>query len=532
MKKKLLIVFTLILSCTYYSCTSLEPDVFSQITIDKLLANAKESSPYLLAPMYGQLRWFNEDRQVWDLCELGTDAWVIPTNSDGGWYDGGIWLRLDNHEWQPTDPHFSNVWNTLWYGITSCCNRVLYQFDQAGVKLDEGVVAEVKVSRAYYYYYLLSLFGNVPIMTTYDVPNGYMPTTSSRKDVYNFVVSELRNNMDKLTESKEYSSFNKWSAKQLLAKVYLNAESWLGSDYASKRDSCLILCNEIIASGKYQLDPSFSDIFSLKNELSPEIIFAIPYDETTGTPILHCIYAKTQHWLCKPIYNASSGGYNGLRATPSFVNTFDATSPFNYNDKRYKQSYIMGQQYDYLTHDSLFFTDGKTPYNHINSIASITAAKEFDGYRFGKYEIKIGQKWATDQDWVAFRYSETLMMKAECLLRAGNAQEAADIVNLVRSRSFDVSLPNSVRMLTADQLNGNTIVDGISVKYGEFLNELGREFAGEGMRREQMIRWDIYTKGSWTFHTPKNLDYLKLFPIPDNARLSNPNLSQNDGYPN
>ena len=81
-----------------------------------------------------------------------------------------------------------------------------------------------------------------------------------------------------------------------------------------------------------------------------------------------------------------------------------------------------GQQYDYLTKQPLYFTDGVTPFNYVNEIASIDAAREFDGYRFGKYEVKIGQKWETDQDWVVFRFGETLMMKAECMLRDGDAQ--------------------------------------------------------------------------------------------------------------
>lgn len=501
------------------------------MTMDKLTSEAQNNSKYLLAPMYGQMRWFNEDRSIWDLQEIGTDAWVIPTNTDGGWYDGGIWLRLDNHDWKSVDPHFQNCWSHCWYGITTCCNRVIYQLQQAGANIDESTMAEIRTARAFYYYQLLSLYGNVPITTDFNVPKGYMPETRDRKDVYNFVVHELRECMDKLPEEARYSRFNKWAAKQMLAKVYLNAESWLGSDYASKRDSTIILCNEIIASGKYSLDSSFSHIFSLDNENSPEIIFAIPYDETTGTPIFHCIYAKTQHWLAKPIYNAGAAGYNGLRAIPSYVKeTFDAVDEFHYNDKRYKETYCMGQQYNYTTHDSLFFTDGVTPFKYVNSIASINGAKEFDGYRFGKYEIKIGQKWETDQDCVVYRYAETLLMKAECLLRKGDAEGAADIVNQVRARDFDISLPDSIKKLTASQLSATEEVDGVQVKYGEFLKELGREFTGEAKRREQLIRWGLYTKGSWTFHTPNNHKYQELFPIPSAELLSNINLRQNDGY--
>jgi hypothetical protein len=131
-----------------------------------------------------------------------------------------------------------------------------------------------------------------------------------------------------------------------------------------------------------------------------------------------------------------------------------------------------------------------------------------------------------------YRYGETLMMKAECLLRNGDAQGAADIVNEIRSRSFSEDLPDEVRKLTAAQLEAITEVNGVQVKYGEFLQELGREFCGEAMRREQLIRFDdVYTKGSWWGHTPSNETYRHLYPIPDSERTTNTKLKQNDGYP-
>ena len=508
------------------------------------MSSADVTTGYILSPVYGQMRWFYEDRSVWDLNELGTDAWLIPINTDGGWNDEGIWQRLNKHEWKTTDPHFEEVWRHLWYGINTCCNRVLYQLESSGVELNERTVAEIKVARAHYYYYLLSFFGNVPIETQYDVPDGYLPQTRTRQEVYDFVVKEIRENMEMLTEEKTYSTFNKWAAKHMLAKVYLNAEAWLGPEYASKRDSTLILCNEIIDSGKYSLDPDFSMPFALDNNTSNEVIFSIPYDETSainGHPILHCIYAKTMHYQGAPVYNAASAGYNGLRANPQYVEeVWDAEEdpethnliPGTDHDRRYSKTYLMGQQYNMLTGDSLFFVGHTKPYNHTNYISSVTAADEFEGYRFSKYEIKEGQKWETDQDWTVYRYAETLLMKAECLLRAGDAQGAVDIVNDVRARSFSESLPENERKLTSDQISATVEVDGVPVKYGEFLNEIGRELCGEGMRREQLLRFDdLYIKGSWWAHPASGQEYLKLFPIPQDERITNPNLKQNDGYP-
>lgn len=77
--KRTIIALAAALGCM--ACTNLDPVVYSSITMDQLMENADENSGYMLAPVYGQMRWFNEDRSVWDLYELGTDAWVIPINT-------------------------------------------------------------------------------------------------------------------------------------------------------------------------------------------------------------------------------------------------------------------------------------------------------------------------------------------------------------------------------------------------------------------------------------------------------------------
>lgn len=502
-----------------FSCTNLDETVYSEITEDAL---SDDNLVYMLAPIYGQYRWLLEWRSAWDITEESTDAWVTPTNSDGGWYDGGIYQRLHLHTWATYDPHFDDVWSHLYYGV-STCNRVIYQIQEKGElsNKEQQIVSEIKVARAYYYYLLCSYFGNVPIVDRHDVPENYLPATRSRKDVFYFIVNELKNNYDKLSEEPNFGRFNKWSAKHLLAKSYQNAEVWIGEN---KLDSCLIQCNDIISSRKYELDSKFSNIFSLNNQSSKEVIFAFPNDEKNGVPVLFVCYTKTRHWLNGPSFNASASGYNGLRAVPSFIDTF------NPNDGRLADTYAMGQQYNMNTGKPLYFTDNTTPFIYTKDISSFTSAGEFDGYRFAKYEIKIGQKNETDQDWVAFRYGETLMMKAECLLRSGGSQAAADIVNEVRKRNFAESVSDNIKKLTAQQLEANTIVDNVSVQYGEFLNELGREFAGEMLRREQLLRWDLFTKGTWTFHEPSNSEHLKLFPIPEAKRQANINLEQNDKY--
>ena len=116
------------------------------------------------------------------------------------------------------------------------------------------------------------------------------------------------------------------------------------------------------------------------------------------------------------------------------------------------------------------------------------------------------------------------MTKAECILRTGgNSQDAADLVNEVRRRNFDTT-----NELTGAELEATISCNGVPVKYGRLLQELGVEFALEGLRRSQLIRFDDnYTKGTWWEHTPTNDTKRNLMLIPFDQLQRNSNLVQN-----
>ena len=139
----------------------------------------------------------------------------------------------------------------------------------------------------------------------------------------------------------------------------------------------------------------------------------------------------------------------------------------------------------------------------------------------------MGTSRALDNDWVAMRYAEVYFMKAECILRTnGNANEAAELINAVRQRAFDGEYE-----LTGEDLLKTIDVNGAPVRFGVLLQEWGREFALEGLRRTQLIRFDNnFTKGEWTFHEPSNASYLNLFPVPLSEIQANNKLKQNEGY--
>jgi len=133
------------------------------------------------------------------------------------------------------------------------------------------------------------------------------------------------------------------------------------------------------------------------------------------------------------------------------------------------------------------------------------------------------------------------MMKAECLLRTGHADDAAALVTQVRQRDF-TNTPAKATVTGAQLQQGSVyqygywdngaitqLQGGSDISFGRFLDELGWEFAAEGHRRSDIIRFGVFTTKMWFQHASSSQDKT-LFPIPATELNKNPNLHQNTGY--
>ncbi|WP_294593789.1 RagB/SusD family nutrient uptake outer membrane protein [uncultured Bacteroides sp.] len=505
----------------FSACTNLDEEVFSSIPEKDFY---KTESEFLAAmvPVYSSMRALTDWQNWWDLEET-TDVCVTPVKNHGLWYDGGIYIRLHQQSWTEEDPHLNAIWSTLYAGVSSA-NRVLYQFENSTIEMPsrKNYISELKVARAFYYYLLLETFGNIPIIDRFDVPDGYLPATESRAKVFEFIETELKNNIDNLSEERlsTYGRFNKWNAKMLLARMYLNAEAWIGKPMYTE---CKNLCDEIIIANKYRLDGDYSLPFSTNNELSNETMFVIPFDETKSGGQIYMWARKTLHYSQMQTFSLQATWLDGgCLGVPTFFDNYVE------GDKRLEKTWRMGQQY--ALDGTPLWTNGwcgdpQMLLSYTRDVTNISGdATMYQGYRFGKYEVKVGATGTPDNDYVIMRYAEVLMMKAECILRTGgNAQDAADLVNEVRKRNFE-----STNTLTGAELEATTTINGVPVKYGRLLQELGVEFALEGLRRSQLIRFDDnFTKGTWWEHQPTNDKKRNLMLIPFDQLQRNSKLVQN-----
>jgi hypothetical protein len=507
-----------------YSCTDLKEEVYSEVLASSYQPTEKDL-PAIVAPVYSSLRSLMAGWQgYFDLQEEAADAIITPSRPNG-WDDAGTYKRMHYHTWTSLQDQPANTWFSSFSSITTA-NRVISQIESGEIPITTGkenTVAELKAVRALAYYLLLDNHGNVPVVT--DFKDISLPKQSTRKEVYDFIIKELNDAVPNLSENAAttYGQLNKWGAKALLAKIYLNAEVYTGTPQWAK---AIETADEVIKSGKYVLDANYSDIFTWTNFNSKEIIFAIPYDEIYGTG--NIIHMKTLDPLSRTVYPMNAGPWGGNCAVPQFIDTYDA------DDSRLADTWIMGPQKNATT-GAVVITYGK-------AVPTMEKTASSDGFRIGKFKIKPNATGSLDNDFPLLRYADVLMIKAEALLRTGKADEAAVIVTDVRKRAFKNN-PAKATVTAADLAKGSkynygyqatdgTITErqgGDDIKFGRFFDELGWEFAAEAHRRQDMIRFGVFGTKKWFNHRPQ-AGQRALFPIPQSELDKNTNLKQNPGY--
>ncbi|MBN8652723.1 MAG: RagB/SusD family nutrient uptake outer membrane protein [Cytophagales bacterium] len=437
--------------------------------------------------------------------EVSSDEAVI-TQKGGDWFDGGVWLRMHRHEFDPQVGGINGAWGDSYGGITQC-NSLLASTD-ALVSTPEAK-AQLRFLRAYFYWRLLDVFGNVKITTQplVDVPQ------SPRIDVYNFVVSELLAVIPDLPSDKEvYGRVNRYGAYALLSRLYLNAKVYKGlaNHDPADLDAAIAAADQVINSGLYTLDQEYKDVFDPDNIDAKETIFVAPFDENSGQGMNFAM--MTLHYPSQLTFDLTEQPWNGYSTLEEFYNSYDAT------DKRRTQNFVVGPQVDLNGNpilDLAFDPDDEdgAPINYTPEINQLApSGSRQAGARLGKFNFKIGTRANMDNDFPLLRLGEVLLNKAEAEFRKNGGGLAS--INLLRARATVGSLG--------------------SLTEGVILAERGRELFQEALRRTDLIRFGAWTNAWWEKPSTVAKPHQILMPIPieqinATAGTANP-LTQNPGY--
>jgi len=168
---------------------------------------------------------------------------------------------------------------------------------------------------------------------------------------------------------------------------------------------------------------------------------------------------------------------------------------------------LEGEQINLAT-GSVLIMDSGEPLIYTEEIVDFTNAKQNEGVRLNKYEVKEGEKWERDHDLVVMRYADILMMQAESYMRLGTPELARPFIDQITQRAGT----ETPQVIDLNYLN----------------DELLREFLFEGRRRTDNIRFGTFFEPWWEKgSTPKSYG---IYPIPKTELDKNKNLVQNPGY--
>lgn len=495
-----------ILACLFLfftGCTKLDEETFGSLSPDNFYRTEKEALSSV-AGVYSLLSQVVHIGDPWRVEQFGTDEFVVPGRASGGWFDQSQ-IDIIQHNVKPDNGRTATAWVNIFQEIGTA-NAVLQSLETSPNSANlKPLIAETRALRAYGYFYAMDLWGNVPIVTTARIDPKNLPTTNTRKEVFEFVTSEMLKAVEDLPSVKTvmktsyYPRFTKEAIYAALATIYLNGQVYAGTPYW---DKTLEMCEKVIGTGAYKLETDVADNFKSTNEdKSTEIISSFSVDPNKNAGGNQFIL-YTQHALDQKKYNLPFIPADGYSTTQEALD--------RYEDKDNRKKLIeYGPQY-YLDGSPMLLPNGQQLV--LIPVKDLVGAEDNEGYKVLKY-TPVGAKFVGfngDNDLVLIRYADVLLMKAEALFRTGKTTEALDLVNQVRNRSKATPL----QTLTLKDLE----------------DERAREFIWEGQRRRDMIRFGTYFTGTWKFKTTTTAAWRGIYPIPAQQINANPNLKQNPNY--
>jgi starch-binding outer membrane protein, SusD/RagB family len=375
---------------------------------------------------------------------------------------------IDNFTYNSSNGMILNEWSNFYEGITNC-NLVLANVPAINMDttLRARILGEARFLRSWYYFMLLNIYGNIPVILRPLAPSQLQIAQSPTKTIYESVIEpDLMAAMKVLPVS--YSGVDigratSGAAAALLSKVYLYQEKW---------DSSLIYSNQIINSGIYSLMPIYSQDFDADHKNNQESIFEVQM--LSNQPI--AVGDALNQWFAPQ----SDNGYYFNAPTGSFVNEFflDSTA-----------AGIQDPRLDY--------TVGRPGIPWFNGETFLASWSPATGYLTRKYqqpftEVSSSLKGTGSCDYVAIRYADVLLFNAEALNELGQSAQALIPLNLILKRAresylYDSSLAGFGSVPTG--LLPNIQSTNQDVVRGAIQHERRKEFGFEFHRFFDLMRY-------------------------------------------
>ncbi len=478
MKQKSLIAFLILLLAQ--SCVKKldeNPDNF--IAPTNFYKNSADALGAVNAVYDALSEWGVYEREIYLMTELSTDNMDLSGRNQER-------AQLDDYLIDASNNIILNTWRNFYNGINRA-NTIIARIPEVSSvpsALRARIEGEGRFLRAFYYFNLVRLFGEVPLITTETSSlQGLDVKRNSVSSVYEQIIKDLEfseQNLPLSYSGADIGRITRGAAKTLLAKVYLTMAGNPVRD-AKNYEQAGKKAKEVIESQQYILLSRYEDNFAISLKNGKESIFegqALANSLGNDVSRMYTNFAPQQQ---NPY---------GQRAYGGFFPSLELYNSYEQLDTR-KKLYLTET---YTTPGGVKVTVSRP---HIN-----------------KYVDPAGSENNNSNNWPYLRYADVLLMYAEAMNETGNQGEATTYVNMIRSRA---GLRNTTAS-TKDQL-----VDVIE-------KERRLELAFEGHRWFDLVRTGKLISTMIAKGKPAIKDYHVLYPIPQRELDVNSNLSQNTGY--
>lgn len=440
--------------------------------------------------------------------ELPTDEVI------NGWNDGTL-PQMSQITWTASNEYVQAFYYRAIYQVT-LANEFIRQaetYGQASFTKLPQYKAEARFLRALAYWHALDLFGNgIPFTTENSSVGSVLPDPAGvgpvGHELFDYIETELTSitadNGDEILpdpRTNYVGAGDKAAGWMLLAKLYLNHKTYLGTESSEYYEKGRTYINKLINEGGFSLADNYEYLFLADNYLmDQEIIFAIAQDGISmknyggSTYILNAAIGGD---MVATDYG-TSGGWGGNRVTKALVNKFESA------DAR-ALWFTQGQSLE--IDDQSEFTQGYACVKYKNLTQDGEAGSNADG---GFADINIP----------VFRLADAYLMQCEFDLRIDGSLSTSAQTNLTELRS-----------------RANLTTDISSVDLSFILDERARELYWEGHRRTDLIRFGLFTSSEYVWPFKGNDvdgievdDHYNWMPIPYADLTANPNLIQNPEY--
>ena len=500
------------------ACTKLNEKLGSQLTTGAS-GGGGVSAANILSGTYDALRGpYQDQSEIWASQEHTTDECIGPTRA-GDWDDNGVWRVLHSHQWDANHAFLANSYRDLGRIVFSATD--LLRFSPTPQQAAEG-----RFLRAMAMFSLVDGWDQVPYRTNTADPTE-VPAVRKGTAALDYIITELNAVITDLPAGPANRA-NKDAARALLMKCYLNkgvyANRAAPTFAAADMNQVITLADQIMNSTRaYTLSTNFFDNFAPGNDnasLAKEDIWTA---ENIGGISSGNVRSR---WFCGLHYNQNPSGWNGFTTLSDFYDKFEAA------DKRrggnaypgmtqgILPGFLIGQQYNGAGAPLSDRTGAPLAFTKAVKAIEVGSNLEVTGIRVIKYPIDYVSGDNSNNDYIYFRVSDVILMKAEAELRGGTATASPAAFG---GSSTPLGQVNYLR--THPSRNASALG---SLTLDNLLDERGRELYWEGWRRNDLIRFGKFL-GAWQ-EKPASTSERLIFPIPARSLAANPNLTQNAGY--